>query len=70
MYNQTAAWLDMPINSFTKANATWIQGVWPASISKATIPYLPNLDGLPFARVPVIPFRHGLGVSLERQLGL
>ena len=70
MYNQTAAWFDMPINSSTKANATWIQGVWPASISKATIPYLPNLDGLPFARVPVIPFRHGLGVSLERQLGL
>ena len=37
---------------------------------KAMIPYLPNLDGLPFARVPMIPFRHGLGVSLERQLGL
>jgi len=34
MYKQSAAWFDMPINSSTKANATWIQGVRPASISK------------------------------------
>jgi hypothetical protein len=44
MYNQTAAWFDMPITSSTKANATWTQGVWPASISKGkdTIPPQPR----------------------------
>jgi hypothetical protein len=27
LYNQTAAWFDMPVKSSTKANATWIRGV-------------------------------------------
>lgn len=27
LYNQTAAWFDMPVKSSIKANATWIQGV-------------------------------------------
>jgi hypothetical protein len=41
MYNQTTAWFDMPINSSSKANATWIQGVWPAS-GNDTIPPQPR----------------------------
>ena len=41
MYNQTAACFDMPINRSTKANATWIQGVWPAS-GNDTIPPQPR----------------------------
>ena len=27
LYNQTAAWFDMPVKSSTKANATWNRGV-------------------------------------------
>ena len=51
LYNQTAAWFDMPVNSSTKANATtWIRGVWPTSISKGndTIPSQPRWA--PFCR--------------------
>lgn len=50
MYNQTAAWFDMPINSSTKANATWIQGVWPASISKGNDTIPPQPRWAPFCK--------------------
>jgi hypothetical protein len=50
LYNQTAAWFDMPVSSSTKGNVTWIKGVWPASISKnnGTIPSQPRW--VPFCR--------------------
>lgn len=70
MYNQSAARFDKPINSSTKAMPHGFEGCGLPVFPKAMIPYLPNLSGLPFARVPVSHFRHGLGVRLERQHGL
>jgi hypothetical protein len=63
LYNQTAAWFDMPLKSSTKAIATWIRGVSPAS---AMALYPPNLDGPPFVEVFVIPFHLGPAVNLEK----
>ena len=53
LYNQTAAWFDMPVNSSTKANATtWIRGVWPTSISKGNVTIPTNLAGATILFVP------------------
>jgi hypothetical protein len=50
MYNQRAAWFDTPINSSTKANATWIQGVWPVSFSKGNDTIPPQPRWVPFCK--------------------
>ena len=50
MYNQTAAWFDMSIDSSTKANATWIQGVWPVIFSKDNDTIPPQPRWAPFCK--------------------
>jgi hypothetical protein len=50
LYNQTAAWFDMPVKSSTKANATWIRGVYPASISKGNGTIHSQPRWVPFCR--------------------
>jgi hypothetical protein len=64
LYNQTTAGFDMPVKSSTEANATWIRGVWPASISKGngTIPsqsrWVPFCRGV---RDSLPPWKSSLG---------
>jgi hypothetical protein len=50
MYNQSAAWFDKPYNSSTRANATWIQGVCPASIPRGNDSIPPQSQWAPFCR--------------------
>lgn len=50
LYNQTAAWLDRPFNSSTRANATWIRGTWPVSIPKGNASIPPQPRWTPFCR--------------------
>ena len=50
MYNQSAAWFDKPYNSSTRANATWIQGVWPASIPRGNDSIPPQSQWAPICK--------------------
>jgi hypothetical protein len=63
LYNQTAAWFDMPVKSLL---CYLDSRVVACQYPRAMALYPPNLDGPPFLGVFVIPFHLGPAVNLEK----